>query len=519
MTMFKRSFSLLTMMFFCFLVFVPGMRAQQVTGVSSILDVSNGYITTYSATEVDYNTSAYYEPYVEGYLYENGNLIGSGSATANTNSNCDGNISSQIAEGCIQQPDSVGSEYQIQSDHYLITAFAYTDGSGTSYYSNPDGFLSADGGSGPDYSSFSPNGGPTYVDYQYIYLGTTAVDGTVQEPSNNTPVLTGIQPNVWPSGQTTSGVVFSGQYFGTNPPTLNFSPGGGISYTVTSSNDSQIVADVIVSPGTPNEDIDVSITSTGSNGQAFSPTGGGQPTGSPVKASVRAPISAPEVTLIAWVNADLVTLPSGANSTLVGNLTPGAFSCFTQVAQWTAGIDRNLTNQADRDYANAWLVKNSGNTAPPPTITSQDQLNAGNFRLFNVWGGSTTAPTSRVGITPDPCKLSFVPKWVESGEASDFMGSHGTSNSGRSYQLAEGRIGYLGKRGSKTINQGRTVPWIWGAIEFDANGNFVSAPHEIFPYYSIYVNGQQIQTDQQAAVPTFVSKDESNQITSGSQLP
>ncbi len=493
--------------------------AQQVVGISAILDVSNGYITTYSATEVDYATSAYYEPYVEGYLYENGNLIGAGSATANTYSNCDGNISSQVAEGCIQKPDSIGSNYQIESDHYLITAFAYYDGSGTPYYSNPDGFFGGAGGSGPDYSSFLPGGGPAYVDYQYIYLGTTAVNGTVQEPSNNTPNLTGIQPNIWPAGVTTPGVVFSGQYFGTNPPTINFSPGGGISYTVTSSNDTQIVADVTVAAGTPDEDLDVSVTSNGNNGQAFAPTGGGEPTGGSVKASVRAPINAPEVTIIAWVNGDAVALPSGANATIVSNLTQGTSNCFIQVGQWTFGNPKYLSTQADRDYANAWLVKYSGNGAPPSSINAQEQLSAGDFRLFNVWGGSSTQPTYKVGVTPDPCKLGFVPKWVEGGEASHYMGLHGTSASGNSIQLAEGRVGWLGKRGSSTINQGRTVPWIWSAIEFDANGNFASAQHEIFPTYSVYVNGQLNVVYPQSDVPVFILKDESNQITSASQVP
>lgn len=439
--------------------------AQQVVGTSAILDVSNGYITTYSATEVDYQTSLYYEPYIEGYLFENGNLIGSGSATANTNSNCDGNISSQIAEGCIQKPDAPGNVYQIQSDHYLITAFAYTDGSGTSYYSNPDGFNFAEGGSGPDYSPFYPGGGPEYVSYQYIYLGTTAVDGTVEQPSNNTPVLSGVQPDVWPSGQTTTGVVFSGQYFGTNPPTLNFSPGGTVSYTVTSSNDTQIIADVTVAQGTPDEDVDISVTSNGSNGQPFAPTGGGEPTGGPVKATISAPIAAPEVTVIAWINGDLVTLPSGANATLVNNLTPGTGSYFLQVVRFTAKSQKYLDSQTDRDYANAWLVKYSANYSngdqPPADISAQEQHDAGNWRLFNVWGGSTTKPTADIGITPDPCHLPYVPKWVEKGQPSYYMGSSGISQSGNKYKLAEGRIGRLGQRGSETINQGRHVPYVW----------------------------------------------------------
>jgi hypothetical protein len=29
------------------------------------------------------------------------------------------------------------------------------------------------------------------------------------------------------------------------------------------------------------------------------------------------------------------------------------------------------------------------------------------------------------------------------------------------------------------------VPWIWSAIEFDSQGNFVSLQHAIFPTYSV----------------------------------
>jgi len=65
----------------------------------------------------------------------------------------------------------------------------------------------------------------------------------------------------------------------------------------------------------------------------------------------------------------------------------------------------------------------------------------------------------------------------------------------------------------------KDVPWIWSAIEFDANGNFVSAQHEIFPTYSVYVNGQLNAVYPQSDVPVFILKDESNQITSASQVP
>ncbi len=107
------------------------------------------------------------------------------------------------------------------------------------------------------------------------------------------PVLT--------SGTTTS-VTFSGEYFGTNPPTLQFSPSAGISYTLTNYSDTQIQASVNVASGTPDEDVYVSVTSNGYGGNAFSSTNGASATSGPVYATVQSPKNTPEVTVIAWVN-------------------------------------------------------------------------------------------------------------------------------------------------------------------------------------------------------------------------
>ena len=67
----------------------------------------------------------------------------------------------------------------------------------------------------------------------------------------------------------------------------------------------------------------------------------------------------------------------------------------------------------------------------------------------------------------------------------------------------------MGQAGSQTINSGRTVPWIWSAIEFDANGNPYYADHALFSTYSVYVNGSLVETYNQSAVATFVALNES----------
>ncbi len=171
-----RSLSPAALMLLIFVAMPALVSAQYVIGISAITNLDDQSITTFSATEVDYQTAAYYEPYVEGYLYQDGSLIGSGSATANTVSNCDGSSSPAVAEGCMQKPVAVGPHYQLQSDHYLITSVAYYDPYGQPYYYNPE-YFAPGGGPATDDETYYPGGGDLYVTYEYLYIGSTAIDG------------------------------------------------------------------------------------------------------------------------------------------------------------------------------------------------------------------------------------------------------------------------------------------------------------------------------------------------------
>jgi len=324
-----------------------------------------------------------------------------------------------------------------------------------------------------------------------------------------TPIVTGLDPSDWDAG-TTQSVTFTGQNFGTNAPTLSFSPSGGISYSLTSYNDSQIVANITVASGTPNETVDITVTNNGYGGTGFTGGSGESAKSSAVQANVHAPAKSPEVTIISWVNGaapDLNPLPSGANATLTKNLSSSA-SCALEVTKWTVGIKADINSSADVNYANAWLVKNSANTAPPATITPSTVYSGGNYRLFNDFGNGKGG--YNVGITPDPCNTGLVPGWLAGGQASQYMGATGTSVTGKTYQLSEGRIGKVGQAGSQTIN-GRTVPWIWSVIEFDSSGNATYSDHAMFPTYSVYVNGSLVATYAQSSVATFVAKDQTYQ--------
>jgi len=149
--------------------------AQQVVGVSAILDATNSStIYTYSATELDYVASEYYDAAVEGYLFQNGSQIRWGYASSGSASN--------IAYGYLNAPVSVGSDYQLESDHYLMAAYM-VEYNGSYYYSNPYYYpLMPSGGSGSSSSSYPSGGGDAYIEVQYIYLGTTAIGISTAPP-------------------------------------------------------------------------------------------------------------------------------------------------------------------------------------------------------------------------------------------------------------------------------------------------------------------------------------------------
>lgn len=168
----------------------------------------------------------------------------------------------------------------------------------------------------------------------------------------------------------------------------------------------------------------------------------------------------------------------------------------------------DLFNSNDRDYANAFLVKHSANAAPPNTIDPQSAYEVGDYRLFNSFG--TGGSGVRVGYTPDPCNYIVdgdVMEVIGGGEPSINNGGGGVSLSGKIYQVAEGRIGSAGQRGSRTINQGRTVPWIYSVVAFDANANYTVSNHATFPTYYVYVNGvlRPELTSTQSTVKAFVT--------------
>jgi hypothetical protein len=151
-------------MLLCVLAAPSPIAAQEVIGISAILSTTNStHIDTYSATEMDAVTAYYYDAYVEGYLFQNNGLVADGAALGNP-----------TASGTLTEPLAVGDTYEIDSYHYLVAFFVYSDG-GNEYYYNPYDFA-FDGGEGdPSGTGFFGGGGETYETAEYIYLGYTYV--------------------------------------------------------------------------------------------------------------------------------------------------------------------------------------------------------------------------------------------------------------------------------------------------------------------------------------------------------
>jgi hypothetical protein len=183
------------------------------------------------------------------------------------------------------------------------------------------------------------------------------------------------------------------------------------------------------------------------------------------------------------------------------------------VVEWAfVGYAADIYSQADRNYANTFLVAHSANSDPGLSLPNiQAVYNAGNYRLFNDWGNSKGG--TNVGITPDPCNFlgKTINGWVGAGQPSQYEGASGTSSSGKVYQIAEGRIGTRGQKGSQTINAGRSVPWIWSVIEFDSAGNPYVSDISTFPTFSVYRNGQRTNVYPQGAVAAFITNAPTNE--------
>ncbi len=225
-----------------------------------------------------------------------------------------------------------------------------------------------------------------------------------------------------------------------------------------------------------------------------------------------APPPAVETTVIAWIDGDAIKLPPGGSPGLqsvfpavgpwpVGSI--GYAACELEVASLVAGNLLFASNTAeDMAYANAWLLKYSGNRDPGPSIIPSNFTSFNyQYRLFADFSPYNNIARALIGYTPEPCGTPGV--YVQ-GDAYPQNQQTGTSSQlGLRYLLAETRVGLDGQEGWLTLNGNREIPWVWSVIEFTQDGKptrfqkitdivgcggvSTTVNYQIFPTYSVYM--------------------------------
>ncbi|HEV2798920.1 MAG TPA: NBR1-Ig-like domain-containing protein [Pyrinomonadaceae bacterium] len=148
-------------------------KAQTAYGISAIqYDDARNVVDAYSATELDYYAGYYYDPYVEGYLFRGNTLASSGYSLGYADY-----IDAVVHTSVTGTP---GTQFTLESDHYVVAYYYYYDcyyGCGYYYY-DYWGYRFTSGGDYGGYYGFPGFTSPAYVQQQYYYLGSTAVQLT-----------------------------------------------------------------------------------------------------------------------------------------------------------------------------------------------------------------------------------------------------------------------------------------------------------------------------------------------------
>jgi hypothetical protein len=131
-----------------------------IQGVSTV-SITNGAITTYSATELDAAAQYWYDSGAVYALFDNGSEV-------QTNTVAGGGI----ASGSMYATANEWDDYNVQTDHYVIAFFV----EGYGYY-NPYGYEEGSCDDDGD-CTIGSGGGAIYLEAAWIYLGSTIADQT-----------------------------------------------------------------------------------------------------------------------------------------------------------------------------------------------------------------------------------------------------------------------------------------------------------------------------------------------------
>jgi hypothetical protein len=263
-----------------------------------------------------------------------------------------------------------------------------------------------------------------------------------------------------------------------------------------------------------------------------------------------------DITVFGWINGDAIPLPTGATRKLVEDLNDG-LKCLATLSAWSdAGKNGGLptspffdgifhvTEDVDRRYANAFLVKMSGNSDPGSSINRtaiQLEFDSGVWKFahraynrfqafFVVRSGRILPNISRLqdradaGYTPNPCTTIQAPLPVQAPEVDPLNGQTGVSAAGDFvYHINQTRVGAVGQAGDTYLNDrtsnttygipGNTTPWTWSVIQFDSSGTLrVPLTTQVFPTYYVFEDDTRIAVRPQSVLEPFVSLSSSSRF-------
>lgn len=274
----KRSFlRAIALAFVCLLSAARQAQAQTVYSYCEVgYDSQARYVYGYAATYLDYYAASYYDPEVYALLtYENTEIA----------------LDEDYGYGYGTYPAEVflySGFYRPLTTYYTISAHFVRSVIPYDYYYDywydPYGFSFAPGGS--IYGGYHPWYSNFYDPYYYLYgrrrvvarlyVGITTPPDYIPPPPTPTPnpqpQITGIDPPNWALNSTVT-VTITGTNFGTNP-SVQVS-GNGITVSLLSASNTQIVANFAVAASADLGDHQVTVVSGGYGGNGFTSGSGG----------------------------------------------------------------------------------------------------------------------------------------------------------------------------------------------------------------------------------------------------
>ncbi|HEY1527943.1 MAG TPA: hypothetical protein VGH51_17055 [Candidatus Angelobacter sp.] len=255
-----------------------------------------------------------------------------------------------------------------------------------------------------------------------------------------------------------------------------------------------------------------------------------------------------EITIVGWIDVQSVELPGPGlvNPNLPIELR-STIGCPFLLKSLSDGDRSSISNDADRQFVNAFLIQQSANATPPSQL-DKSVLQGGDFRSYNrtqaiiepignqVFQARFYNTKAVLGETPDSCHSVFtsLANFVKFGgklftpEAHPDNDQKGVA-SGRlhAFHLAEGRVGPEAQAANRTLNActstdtrgfcsnpvSPVTAYIWSTTEFYYQGQY-TVDTQIFPTYYIYEDGTLLpsKTKTQSAVETFIKLDSQSQV-------